>query len=221
MKKTQTILQCTGLAIDKPIVYILRGEQGDLLIDTGTRQVTHQIDRWILRNHFNIKWIFLTHGHFDHTWNARYFKQKYNADVILHEKDRALFCEGEHFELFPSSEKTVRITAVSNKFAAKFTAPFCRVDKFISDGETDFLRSLGFDADIVMLPGHTEGSMGILQGRVLYAGDSVSAKGGDYYTAMFGENVKALLESEKKIFELNPLIIAPGHGHIIINERAF
>jgi len=38
---------------------------------------------------------------------------------------------------------------------------------------------------------------------------------------MFGEDVASIYSSEKKIFELNPLIIAPGHGKYIINERAF
>lgn len=60
--------------------------------------------------------------------------------------------------------------------------------------------------------------MGILQGRVMYCGDAVSDKGGDYFTAIFGENIDSIYVSEKKIFELNPLIIAPGHGKHIINE---
>jgi len=28
------------------------------------------------------------------------------------------------------------------------------IDHFITDQETDYLRKIGFDADIVMLPGH-------------------------------------------------------------------
>lgn len=220
-RKTDKMLFCTGIAPDKPLVYVLHGENGDLLIDTGTRLVLHQVDHWIRRNKFNIRWIFLTHGHFDHTWNARYFKQKYGAQVFLHEKDRSLFCLDEKRILYPSSQKTRAATKIANSLVARTTAPFCKVDAFLTDTDTDFLRGLGFDADVVMLPGHTEGSMGILQGRALYAGDAVSAVNGDYFTARFGENVQKIKETEEKIFALNPLVIGPGHGHIIINERAF
>lgn len=220
MKKNKKILYCTGLSIDKPLIYVLRGEKGDMLIDTGTGMVVHQVDRWIRRKGFDIKWIFLTHGHFDHTWNARFFKEKYGAKILLHEYDRPLYCEGEKRPFYPSSEGNRAITKVMSRIAVRYTAPACEVDRFVTDADTGLLREMGFDADIVMLHGHTLGSMGILQGRVLYAGDSLSAKNGDYYTAMFGEDVEKLLESEKKIFELEPLIIAPGHGYPVVNERA-
>lgn len=221
MKRSKKILYCTGRSKDRPLVYVLRGENGDLLIDTGNKSVTHQIDRWIRRNKFQIKWIFLTHGHFDHTWNAQFFKRKYGAKVILHEKDRHLFCMDEPAPLYPSTDKNIRITAAANALQYGNAAPFCKVDYFLKDEDTDFLRTLGFDADIVMLPGHTAGSMGIVQGRVLYAGDAISAKRGDYFTAMFGESVNEIFTTEKKIFDENPLVIAPGHGQLVINEKAF
>ncbi len=220
-QQSKKILYCTGRSKEKPLVYVLRGKNGDLLIDTGDRSVTHQVDRWIRKNGFQIKWIFLTHGHFDHTWNAQFFKRKYGAEVILHEKDRDLFCLDEPSRLYSSAEKNNRLTAAANKLLFGTVGPFCKVDYFLTDEDTDFLRRLGFDAEVVMLPGHTAGSMGILCGRVLYSGDAVSAKGGDYFTAMFGEQVDNIYESEKKIFSLNPLVIAPGHGQLIINEKAF
>ena len=40
-----------------------------------------------------------------------------------------------------------------------------------------------------------------------------------YFTALFGEEPESIIPSENRIFELNPIIIAPGHGKIIINER--
>ena len=215
------VLFCTGLAKDKPLVYVLRGKDGDMLVDTGTEEVTRQIDRWIRRNRFDIKWIFLTHAHFDHTWNAQFFKRKYGAKVILHEKDRRLFSLREESELKATETKSNWFAQLGNKLENTKMRPFCRVDYFLNDSDTGFLRELGFDADVVMLPGHTKGSMGIMQGKVIYAGDAVAAKSGDYYTMNIGEQTEAIFESEQKIFDLKPLVIAPGHGRLIINEKAF
>lgn len=221
MTITQRILCCTGNIAARPMVYVLRGKQGDMLIDTGMEECLNQIDSWIEENGFTIKWIFLTHGHFDHVWNAPYFREKYGAKVLMHEKDKSLLYECDRVPLKASSESTEYETACANDLVIKHPVKSCNIDYFITDKDVDYLRKIGFDADIVMLPGHTEGSIGIQQGRVMYCGDAVSAKGGDYFTAMFGENVGSIYLSEKKIFEMNPLIIAPGHGKYIINEKAF
>jgi len=221
MAASQRLYFCVGNIVERPMVYVLQGKQGDILIDTGMEECLEQMTDWIEENHFNIKWVFLTHGHYDHTWNASFFREKYGAKVLLHEKDKSLMHEGDFVPMKASSESTEYITACANDIASKHPVKFCEIDYYITDKDTDFLRKNGFDADVVMLPGHTEGSMGIMQGRVMYCGDAVSAKGGDYYTAMFGENVNSIYESEKKIFDMNPLIIAPGHGKYIINEKAF
>ncbi len=221
MSKSQKLYFCVGNIAERPMVYVLRGNQGDMLIDTGMEGCLEQIDCWIEENQFKIKWVFLTHGHYDHVWNASFFREKYGAKVLMHENDKQLLYERNYIPLKASSEKTEYATACANAIASKHPINFCTVDYFITDNDTDYLRKIGFDADVVMLPGHTEGSIGIMQGRVMYCGDAVSAKGGDYFTAMFGENVDSIYLSEKKIFEMNPLIIAPGHGKYIINEKAF
>ncbi len=215
------IIMCTGHSPDKPLVYVLRGKYGDLLIDTGSIHNTRQIDRWIRSNGFSIKWVFLTHGHFDHSWSARFLKEKYGAKIIMHECDREILGSKVIRPLTSTSEKGRNMAILGNKAMQVNTAPPCDVDIYLTDRDTDALHKLGFDEEVVMLHGHTLGSMGILQGRVLYAGDAISAKKGEYYTAFIGEDVKEIYRSELKIFGINPLIIAPGHGQLVVNERAF
>ena len=212
----------TGQSPDRPLIYVLRGTEGDLLIDTGHGAVLEEVDRWIDESGFRIRWIFLTHGHFDHTYNAKYFREKHHAEVILHQDDADIYYGTNCPTLLPSLQSNAEAAAMANQLCemAQHT-PVCTIDHLLSNDDTDFLRQRGFDADVVMLPGHTEGSMGILQGRVIYCGDACAAKGGDYYTALFGESVDDIFKSEDKIFALNPLVIAPGHGKLIINERAF
>lgn len=220
MKCSEEVLRCTAITPDRTDVYVIRGDNGDLLIDTGIRTSLHQIDRWIKRNKFEIKWIFLTHGHFDHTWNARFFKQKYGAEVIIHEKDKNFLTEGEHRKLFPVHKMTKASERMFDSLLRKCISPYCRADYILKDGDTDFLKALGFDAEVVMLPGHTEGSMGILQNKVLYCGDAIAAKKGKYYITMLAENKTQAYETEKKIFSINPEILAPGHGRLVIRESS-
>ena len=210
------MLYLTGLTHDKPLMYVLRGENGDLLIDTGNALTVRQLDRWIRRNNFNIKWVLLTHGHYDHTWNARYLKQKYGASVIMHEKDKSLFCAMENRPMYPTDNKHALLVHIASKLVDAHVSPFCRVDKYLTDEDGEYLKNLGFDAEIVFLPGHTAGSVGVLSENVLYAGDAVSAVKGKYNTAFFGEDLNAIYDSEKKILEMNADVIAPGHGRPII-----
>ena len=44
--------------------YVIRGENGDMLIDTGMEKYRDYIESWL--THYNIKLILLTHGHYDH-----------------------------------------------------------------------------------------------------------------------------------------------------------
>lgn len=201
---------------DMPLVYVLRGTDGDLLIDTGRLPSAHPLDLWLRRRGFHIRYVLLTHGHFDHTSNALFFQKKYGAKVILHEKDAGLYSQTEFLELFPTSPAHAVITRFANRLLKRgVRCPVANVDYPVRDGDTLLLRRLGFDADIVFLPGHTPGSVGVLQGDVLYCGDACSAIGGKYFTALFGTDLPALFESEKKIFALRPAIIAPGHGRLL------
>ena len=207
-------------APDKPMIYVLHGGNGDMLIDTGWLSNREEIEEWLTVNKFDIKWIFLTHGHCDHSQNARYFKEKYGAKLIIHEKDIEIFKCEKFYKLYQSSDEG-KFDMAQVYRASKMTIDYCEPDYSVTDDDTGLLRTLGFDADIVMLPGHTYGSMGIKCGRVIYSGDACSAIRGDYHTALIGCDIKMLRESEKKVFELNPLVIAPGHGKLVINERAF
>ena len=50
--------------------YVIRGNKGDVLIDTGLKKYRNEIETWLLN--YDIKLIALTHGHNDHIENAAY-----------------------------------------------------------------------------------------------------------------------------------------------------
>lgn len=201
----------------KELIYIIRGEDGDLLIDTGTEQSVREVEEFALR--YNVKYIFLTHGHFDHAWNAKYFREKYGWKIILHEKDLGIYRNEEPQAFYPTCPDNTDIAAYADELIETVKIPFCDVDYAVSDSDTDLLRKLGFDADIVTLPGHTKGSMGILQYRTLYIGDACSAVNGDYFRPFFGTDIRNVKKTEAKIVSLSPLVLAPGHGRLVIYDK--
>ena len=215
---TKKIINLINKTPDKPACYILRGDSGDLLIDTGYFLCKPAVDAFVSR--YNVKWIFLTHGHFDHSWNAKYLKEKYGCRIILHEKDRDLYQEHKYTLLKPTRRRYKMRTAAGNILLKRLRPPACEVDYYLTDRDTDFLRKLGFDAEIVMLPGHTAGCMGILANDVLYAGDACSSVRAQYRTIYLAADVEAARESEKKLRRLRPAVICAGHGSPIDFTKA-
>ena len=51
-------------------LYLIKGNDGDILIDTGFICIKKLLKKW-LDNH-NLKLIILTHAHVDHIWNVAY-----------------------------------------------------------------------------------------------------------------------------------------------------
>ena len=61
-------------------LYILKGKNSDLLIDTGFIGVWNEMEKWL--NEYNVKHVLLTHAHVDHDWNAARL-QSMGAKILL------------------------------------------------------------------------------------------------------------------------------------------
>lgn len=67
--KVGEIIYLTEKAGDAPIsVYVVRGVNGDMLIDSGFATTYKSIVKWVEENQFNIMDIFITHAHPDHDY---------------------------------------------------------------------------------------------------------------------------------------------------------
>ena len=72
-------------------IYVIRGIDGDILIDTGFIWMRKALVRWL--DQFNIKLIILTHAHVDHIWNAKYLQDRYKCKIAMSEDDNADLCQ--------------------------------------------------------------------------------------------------------------------------------
>lgn len=189
--------------------YVLRGTKGDLLIDTGLPQHYQPMQQWL--RDYNIRWVFLTHAHPDHDWNAAKF-QKSGAKIILSVLDRDLRRNFLSQRVMPTSPRYALRNVVQCIGGGIVKSPPYDADIYFGEQDTGLLRTLGFDAEIVPLPGHTYGSSGILSKGVLYCGDA--------YTTIFGKpeltphavSPQLALDSLRTIAALHPDRLACGHG---------
>ena len=138
-----------------------------------------------------LKYILLTHGHFDHVAGIR----QTAATVLMHKADSDWLNNVNQFlPMFGMSPISVP-----------------KIDKFVEDGEVINLGEL--EIKVLHTPGHTQGGICYLVNDILFSGDTIfresvgrcDLEGGD-----FNQIVKSI---ETKIYTLpDETKIYPGHG---------
>ena len=187
-------------------LYVIKGIDGDILIDTGFIGMKRALKRWL--DKFNIKLVILTHAHVDHTWNTAYIKDLYKCKIAL-SKDDIGNIDNRNIKSKPSTNKHKRWTKLMNYGMKKLVPKEYKVDMKLSDNQ--IINKYGLDLKIVSLPGHTDGSIGILYKDYLFAGDALVNRRRQPQIAYQNQHNKAALSSYNKIMQLDPKIIFVGH----------
>lgn len=173
--------------------FILFDENKDaFVVDPGgsSENIIEAIDK----NELNIKYILLTHGHFDHVGAVAALVKKYKAPVYMSKDDRA----------FLESPKEVRASSFGMQIEA------ADVDVFVKEGdEIPFSEGT---IKVIETPGHTLGSVCYLFENYLFAGDTLF--NGSIGRTDFPESDHSLMiESLKKLKKLDDdIYVLSGHG---------
>jgi glyoxylase-like metal-dependent hydrolase (beta-lactamase superfamily II) len=114
--------------------------------------------------------LILTHGHFDHAGGAALLKKRYSAKVAVHELDKPSV-EDTFFEGRQSSSRFGTPLPKEATFAS------VQADIALEDGDT--LEVAGRELSFLHLPGHSRGSMAVIDRELgLYVtGDTPQGRG--------------------------------------------
>lgn len=150
MKLTENIWQVGGDGIsaagDGAVYLVVFGSQA-ALIDAGCghghAKITANI-RNIISLAVPIKYLFLTHCHFDHSGGADGLRREFHCSIVAHEQD-AVFLESGDSEVTAASWYQARLTRF-------------RIDHKIRGSEESFSVG-GGTLEALHAPGHSPGSM--------------------------------------------------------------
>ena len=150
-------------------VHALVTENGTVLIDAGLEA---DVDRLVERlaslgvSLSSVEAIVLTHGHADHAGGALALKARTGASIIGGAGDRPLFAGGRNDELCPTSESARDDLEEHQHATYRGFEPDLPVSAPLALKPT-----IGVDAAVIPVPGHTPGSLMIVAGRWAFVGD--------------------------------------------------
>ena len=191
--------------------YLVKGEPGFLLVDTGGSNARRELEAALSQagcQPGDLKLIVLTHGDFDHTGNAAYLRRKFVARIAMHPDDAGMAERGDMFWNRKKGSPLFRLfAALLFRFGPenRFTA-----DLWLKDG--DDLSPHGFPATVLSIPGHSKGSLGVLTASGdLLSGDLFDNTHSPVLNAIM-DNLEAAHSSVSKLSQMTIHTVYPGHG---------
>ncbi len=193
-------------------VYLLDGRGVLALIDTGGGLGAKNILDNVKRMGFNpgeIIVAFNTHCHFDHIGGNIAIRKATGCKIATHEDDRRSIEDLDELSLYSMAEER----------GIKFEAS--TVDVALRDSETYQVGNVSLS--VVHTPGHTPGSMSLLirekDGKIgIFCGDVAGASGRLGYINGPGFNLADWKCSIKRLIELKPDRIYPGHNTFLVGN---
>lgn len=160
--------------------------------------------------------IVLTHGHLDHCLEASTLASRYGVPVAMHPDDLPLY-----------RNLPRQVAALLGPAAAQAFRPDPLPEPGILLREGDRVPIGSVEAEVVHLPGHTPGGIGLLirsHPHVLIAGDTIF-RDGIGRTDLWGGNYETLIASiRNKVFTLpedTRLVCGHGAETTVGREKAF
>ena len=185
--------------------YLLISGEDAVLIDCSvpSAKVIAELEKYSA----TLKYIILTHGHFDHIETLDEMREAIGAKVVIHENDAEMLTDGI---------KNGYCTFFAGDFTAKAT------DKTVSDG--DIITVGDTQLKVIHTPGHSKGSTCYRCGDMLFTCDTLFANnigrsdlyGGDGATLYAYLRKLSTLRAFKADGEIS---VYPGHGPLTTLER--
>jgi glyoxylase-like metal-dependent hydrolase (beta-lactamase superfamily II) len=213
-------MEIKQLALGMVNAYLIKNNTECFLIDTGMPMNKLKLENALKLEGIKteeIKLVIITHSDIDHIGNCAYLQREKGLKIAVHDLDanqcrtgRINLNRKRKASLFSKMVKSVLFFLVLKRLMKKFPLESFEPDIILSDGQD--LNPYGLDANVVHIPGHTMGSIGILTGEGDFlSGDTINNRKKPT-VADIVENETALQSSLKIIKNLSIRNVYPGHG---------
>lgn len=177
---------------------------GIFLVDPG--EFTSELEEFAKKNSSDIKYILLTHMHFDHIRAVAQVKEICpKAKIVIHTLDADGLSD----------------SVLSLAYLFGFEQEKVKADILCND--KDVLKLGSTEIKVIHTPGHTQGGVCYMAENVIFTGDTVF-EGSIGRTDFPGGSFEVLAESLEKIKDINgDFTLYPGHGNCttLDKERLF
>jgi len=206
-----TISLALPLGMGKVNCYLIKTEQGQVLIDTGGSNTSAVLLRELEAagsRPGSLKLVVLTHGDFDHIGGAAALRKAYGAPLAMHSADADSARRGDMFTNRKRPNFIVRgLVPLLMRFGKdeRFEP-----DLLLDDGFD--LKPYGLEAVVRSIPGHSKGSLGVLTSAgELFCGDLFENEKEPGLNGLMDDPAAGRI-SLARLAEMNVKMVYPGHG---------
>ena len=204
------------IVLEGVAVYLLHRPGEAILIDSGRRgsapRILSKMQKFGIEPSM-LKWIILTHAHFDHAGSARKLQELTGCKIAVHSAESRRLLRGRG--PIPSGTRPrARRLSILGKIFMPWIMFFPGVKADLELEGDCKLEDFGFPGRIIHTPGHSPSSLSIIldNGEAL-VGDILREEDEDVIgIGMFYEDEEVLLESLEKIASYDPKVIYLSHG---------
>lgn len=176
------------------LVYDKKSLEGAIVDCTSS---VDEIEKEIKKNKINLKYILITHGHFDHVYCVKAMKEKFPSALVLMHKDDIELLNQVPTQCTMAGVKGITVPCIDGLVEEK--------SKNLTLGETEI--------KVIHTSGHSKGGVCYLINNSLFSGDTLFCESigrCDLFGGSFSEIEKSIKD---KLFILDESIdVYPGHG---------
>ena len=175
--------------------YILGDEKSKeaVVIDPGGD--FGEIENQLKESQLTVRYVVLTHGHFDHTGALAQLERATGAKVLVHAEDAPM----------------LSAAGQAQPFLVESGNDPCGEDETLKEG--DNIQFGQYRLEVLHTPGHTPGGISLAVEKMLFVGDTLFC-GSIGRTDLPGGSFKQLMDSIKRklLTRGDELLVYPGHG---------